>query len=194
MQQIWKSLTITLLKPITIAGNNKTSLMLTMLSHDQHRTLIDAAGDDTTTIYRELVKAGTGLTESELKQLVAPDYNSLLQAVDEAYGNTSDYWFDKLETKQSEAIDRLPLLVPITTAQGQLDALTLQLPTVAALDLMDKQPEDQRDLFIKVHCAGLAEEELNQLAVPDWKALDQKVADFLSQTGNFFSAGTTSNA
>lgn len=186
---IWQNQTVTLMQPLT-RDNDSTAntLSLSMLSYQQHQQILVQHPDDTDAIYRALIKQGFGLTETELTRLVVPDYNALYLTVEEAYGQPSSHWFEKLGHTVDDSINQLTLLTPITTMDGAQTALTLQLPTVAALDLMNKQKDEDQSDFIRIHCTGLSKEELDQLSVPDWRALDAKVADFLSQTGSFFLA------
>lgn len=191
---------ITLLQAIkNVAGNLIEKISLQMINHQQHSEIIDQRNaqdslDDkqtTTAIYRDLIKLGTGLTEAELQQLILPDYNSLLALVDEHYGNSTEHWLGKEALSDVHA---LPLLVPIETSEGAFSCLTLTFPTLANLDMMEKQPQAQQDLFIKTCCTGLGTQALQQLSVPDWKMLDAKVNDFLYQSGDFFLNGQTANS
>ena len=187
--------TITLIRAIKDAkAQSITQLTLNILSHQQHKAIIDLHEDDTETIYRELVKLGTGLSESELKQLVLPDYNTLLDLVDEHYGQTSLYWFEKAKQPMSSEIDKLTLLQPLKCFEGEFNELSLTFPTLDMLDMMKKCATDQQDAFMKMSITGLSTESLQQLCIADWRMLDQRVTDFLSQTGDFFSVKKIENS
>lgn len=184
---VWQDQTIDLFQPLQRDnGEQQDQLKLCMLSYQQHQKLIDQYGDDSERIYRELIKLGFSLSDDEIKRLIVPDFNALYLAVEEAYGQPAHYWFEKLAVDVEDSINQLTLLKPLNTLEGELTELNLQLPTVAALDLMQAQKEDDQSMFIRIHCTGLGRDELEQLSVPDWRALDAKVADFLSQTGSFF--------
>lgn len=207
MKAIWQDIEVNLIQPLLRDTGEKISqLTFCMIDRGQHRAVIEANDDDRETIYRELIKLGAKLTDKEMARLTAPDYNSLLQTADSAYGEGSDYWFEKLvfeplqnpaEEKTMRAgyqnINKMPLLIPIDTAtHGLIDCINLQFPTVGALDMMRQQPEDQQDEFIQMHCTSLGTDELDSLSVPDGKSLAMKVADFLSKTGSFYLEQMTS--
>lgn len=206
MKAIWKDIDVTLLQALQLdAGEKVSELTFKMITRAQHKAVLDEYEGDRDAIYRELVKLGAGLSDGEVARLVTPDYNTLQQCVDEVCGEASDFWFKKLqwtamkpaERKSSEAAyrahSRLPLLVPVdTVTAGMIDAIDLKFPTIGALDKMNQLPEEQQDAFITMHITGLGADELGSLSVPDGKALNLRVSDFLSKTGSFFSAGTTS--
>lgn len=190
---VWKNQTVTLIKPLQRDSGSTAQVLVQMITHAQHAALVDQYGsedDNNRALYRELVKAGTGLTDTDINALVMPDYNSLIQTVDEAYGKDSAHWFKKLGVAFDETYDRLPLLVPLLTTEGERGVIELQFPSVAAVELMHKQQNDDQFLFILSSCTGLGAEELKQLSPPDWKSLSNRVADFLSQTGSFFLPAT----
>lgn len=201
MKAIWQDIEVDLIQPLLRdSGEKEKQLTFTMIDRGQHRAILEANEDNRETIYRELIKLGAKLSDKELSRLTAPDYNSLLQSADSAYGEGNDYWFDKLvfnnpsNSDDSKAlrdkcdnINQMPLLMPIDTATfGMIDTINLQFPTVGAMDMMRKQPEEQQDEFIQMHCTGLGSDELDCLSVPDAKSLAMKVADFLSKTGSFY--------
>lgn len=206
MKTIWKDIGVPLLQSLQRDGGEKhSSLTLKMITRSQHQTVLDEHEGDRDAIYRALVQLGAGLSDTEVARLVTPDYNSLAKLVDDAYGKASDYWFSDLlwsglkpkERKAAEiswrAHNRLPLLVPVDTiTRGMIDAIDLQFPTIGALDKMHQLPEDQQDDFITMHITGLGADELGDLSVPDGKSVNGRVSDFLSKTGSFYSAGTTS--
>jgi hypothetical protein len=100
--------------------------------------------DNNRALYHELVKAGTVLMDTDINALVMPDSNSLIQTVDEAYDKDSAHWFQKLGVAFDEAYDRLPLLIPLLTTGGERDVIELQFPSVAAVELMHKQQNDDQ--------------------------------------------------
>jgi hypothetical protein len=165
-----------------------------MLTHGQHKAIVDAHEGDSNVIYRELIKLGTGLNETALKKLLVPDYNSLLDLAEEHYGNASIYWFEKAKQSITEEVAKLTLLQPLKCLEGEFDALTLTFPTLEMLDMMGKQAQSKQDDFIKESITGLSLESLQQLSVPDWRMLDVRITDFLSQTGDFFLAKMTKNS
>lgn len=206
MEPIWQDQTITLYRPLTRDNGEKHgTLTLSMITRGQHRAILENNREDKWEIYRELIKLGASLSDKELNALTGPDFNSLCEQADLAYGKGSDYWFEKLIWKDLNKKDRtaqkqdyrtpdkLPLLIPIDTEyHGQISALPLTLPTVGNISAMYKMPEDKQDAFITQCVTHLSEEELDNLSVPDGKSLHLRVADFLSKTGDHFSALMTS--
>lgn len=207
MEQIWKDIEVPLLQSLVRDSGEKHSVLtFRMITRAQHQAVIDS-NEGADAIYRELVKLAAGLSESEVQKLVAPDYNSIVALTDDAYGQGSEYWFEKLEWQRLSPSDRkaaesgyglhtrLPLLLPVdTVTEGKIDVITLQFPTVGALDKMHQLPDDQHEDFITMHITGLGADELGNLSVPDGKSLTLRVNDFLSQTGSFFSAKATSKS
>lgn len=172
-------------------------LTANMITHEKHVALIEGFSsekDNNRKLYRELIKAATGFSDAEIKRLKAPDYNSLLEAVEEMFGKDSFHWFEKLGIELADDPCVLPLLVPLRTAGGVIDEIELQYPSMEAVDLMHENATDQQQMFILSSCTGLGPEELNQLSPPDWKSLDKRVHDFLYQTGSFFSPVKTSKS
>ncbi|MBB1489374.1 phage tail assembly protein [Oceanospirillum sediminis] len=206
MEPIWQDLNITLYVPLQRDNGEKhDTLTLKMITRNQHQTLLKEHEGDNWSFYRALIKLGAELSDQELNNLTGPDFNSLCEQADLAYGMGSDYWFEKLiwadlpksEQKKQErkyhTPDSLPLLIPVQTIKhGETDYLPLTLPTVGAINAMYSVPEDQQEAFIIQSVTGLMEDELDNLSVPDGKSLYLRVADFLSKTGDHFSALTTS--
>jgi hypothetical protein len=192
---IYQAATLTLMQPIQLDDQPSISqVTLSMLTHGQHKSIVDAHEGDSTVIYRELIKLGTGLKESVLIKLLVPDYNSLLDLAEEHYGNNSLYWFEKSHQSMSEDVSTLTLLQPLKCLEGEFDALPLTFPTLEVLDMMGKQAESKKDDFIKESITGLSIKSLRELSVPDWRMLDVRITDFLSQTGDFFLAKMTKNS
>lgn len=161
---------------------------LNMLSRDTWREVVARGGDDVDMVYREIIKASSGLSDDDLKRLCMPDYNSLLAKVEDMFGKPSGFWFDVLGVNMGlDDRNVLPLLKPLETLEwGDIDQIELKYPSVASVDLMNKQPAEKQTDFIVSDCTGLGPDELGQLSVPDWRALEARVIDFLSQTGSFF--------
>ncbi|WP_051560184.1 phage tail assembly protein [Marinobacterium jannaschii] len=176
----------------------KSLVLVNMLTHEQHVALIDefaSDADGNRKLYRELIKAAFGLDEVEVKKMAVPDYNSLLEKVEEVFGKDSFYWFEKLGVKVAvDNVGVLPLLVPLKTSGGLVDQIELQYPSVEAVDMMHAHPSEKQQAFILSSCTGLAPEELRQLSPPDWRSLDKRVTDFLYQTGSYFSPATISKS
>jgi len=200
MKSIWQDTVINLVQSLEREDGSATDkLTVKMIDAKTHREIVAAGKEDQDVIYRALVKEGAGLTDKEVKQLAYPDYQSLIEAVELAYGRPASFWFERLaEPDQKDGvadqfaqIDWFPLLLPIETADDVIDRITLKFPTVAAVDVMDKQPEDKQNAFIKMQCTGLSEAELDGISAPDDWELQERVTDFLSQTGSFFSAKKT---
>ena len=199
---IWQDLSVPLIAPLVRDnGEKQNELKLGMITRSQHKAILDDSGDDKWSIYRELIILGAGLSDKELDKLTGPDFNSLCQQADLAYGQGSEYWFDRLvwgglsKAKQKaaqeeyQAVDKLPLLIPLdTVVHGHIDTIPLTLPTVGVMNAMYQLDEDKQETFITQHVSGLSADELGELSVPDGKSLQLKVSDFLSKTGDHFSA------
>jgi hypothetical protein len=153
-----------------------------MITSKEHKQIIEKNAGNSDKIYRALIQLGTNLTETELKQLVMPDYNTLLDLVEEHYGQPSSYWFEKAERVPDDNVSELMLLHP----QGSLKTLKFTFPTLAVMDVMESHDKEDQDAFIKMSCTGLGKEELESLSISDAKMLDIKVNNFLSQTASFF--------
>lgn len=158
-----------------------------MLTCGEWQSICDGVGGDQDAVYQALIEASTGLTAEQLGALLVPDYNSLVARAEDMFGKDSWYWFDRLKLKLKKSATELPLLVPVTTAEGRVDRLELKYPTLKALKFMRAQPNEQRNKYILGVCSGLGADELELLSVPDWRALNDRVTDFLEQTGDFFS-------
>lgn len=177
-----------LLKPINNAqGEQITSVSLRMINASEHRKVVEDHTDDSDLLYRQLIKVGSGLTDDELKQIIMPDYNTLLDLVEEHYGQNSRYWFSKAGVEIADSVEELTLLHPLSA----LKVIKLTFPTLAVIDVMNSYDTTEQDMFIKMSCTGLGVKELDALSVSDSKMLDAKVTDFLSQTASFFSKKMT---
>ncbi len=78
---VWKNQTVTLIKPLHRDGGNTTQVLVQMITHEKHVALVEqyaSEDDNNRALYRELVKAGTGLPDTDINALVMPDYNSLI--------------------------------------------------------------------------------------------------------------------
>lgn len=67
---VWKNQTFTLVKPLQ--RDSGTSAKLMMITHEKHVSLVDQYGsedDNNRALYRELVKAGTGLIDTDINAL-----------------------------------------------------------------------------------------------------------------------------
>jgi hypothetical protein len=185
---VYESPTHILLKPINNAqGEQVKSVLLRMINASEHRQIVVDYTDNSDLLYRQLIKVGTGLTDDELKQIIMPDYNTLLDLVEEHYGQNSRYWFSKAGVETSDSVEEMTLLHPLP----KMKVIKLTFPTLAVIDVMNSYDATEQDMFIKMSCTGLGVEELDALSVPDSKMLDAKVTDFLSQTASFFSGKMT---
>lgn len=149
----------------------------------QQRELTRHHQHDDNQLLWECICLSTGLTSSELKRLVTPDFNSIREQV--------------LELMQSNAATLLDgefdlneptLLLPIQGDDGQeKTGYKLRPPTVATTELMEThQDEWERTLFISASCCGFTHQELTRLSLPDWNQLQERLIDFLQQPADFF--------
>ncbi|RBO82642.1 phage tail assembly protein [Marinomonas aquiplantarum] len=153
------------------------------LTMGQHRTLSEQHKNNDTQLLRACISASTGLSETEIKSLVTPDYTSIQNQVLELMNATAS------QLIEGEFDSAAPtLLIPIQSDSGQQKTqYTLKPPTVATTDLMDTHANEwERTIFISSSCTGFSQSELERLSLSDWNQLQERLIDFLQQPAAYF--------
>lgn len=162
------------------------------------------AGSDEDDQFFELAKLATGLPGKVLDQLKRPDYVSIAQYVHEMSTLPASNFLERAaaeaelegdsraESADSENLDVVPLLLPLTAGGAAVDLLTLQMPALLATKAMKKlKTPKERAEFITAHCTGLMIPDLALLTVPDWTQLQERIDDFLNKPAAFFRNATS---
>ena len=159
------------------------SVPVKLLTMGQHREMSKTHKGKDTDLLRACICSSTGLTLSELKRLVTPDYTSLQEQVLELMHMSAAQLIEGFDSSAEPV-----LLVPFQGDDGQdKTGYTLRPPTVATTDLMDTHKDEwDRTLFISSSCSGFSREELERLSLPDWNLLQERLIDFLEKPADFF--------
>ncbi|MGI2228135.1 phage tail assembly protein [Shewanella frigidimarina] len=160
-----------------------TSVPVKLLTMGQHREMSKAHKGKETDLLRACICASTGLTLSEVKCLVTPDYTSLQEQVLDLMHISAAQLIEGFDTSAEPV-----LLAPFQGDDGQdKTGYTLRPPTVATTDLMDTHKDEwERTLFISSSCSGFSREELERFSLPDWNLLQERLIDFLEKSADFF--------
>ena len=194
-----------LLCPIT--GEDElliSQIQLRPLFYGEQTAALAKAGSDEDDQFFELAKLATGLPGKVLDQLKRPDYVSIAQYVHEMSTLPASHFLEKAaaeaelegdsraEPADSESLDVVPLLLPLTAGGAGVDSLTLQMPALLATKAMKKlKTPKERAEFITAHCTGLMIPDLALLTVPDWTQLQERIDDFLNKPAAFFRSATS---
>ena len=194
-----------LLCPIT--GEDEqliAKIQLRPLFYGDQTAALAKAGSDEDDQFFELAKLATGLPGKVLDQLKRPDYVSIAQYVHEMSTLPASNFLEKAaaeaelegnsraESADSESLDVVPLLLPLTAGGAAVDSLTLQMPALLATKAMKKlKTPKERAEFITAHCTGLMIPDLALLTVPDWTQLQERIDDFLNKPAAFFRNATS---
>lgn len=194
-----------LLCPIT--GEDElliSQIQLRPLFYGEQTAALAKAGSDEDDQFFELAKLATGLPGKVLDQLKRPDYVSIAQYVHEMSTLPASHFLEKAaaeaelegdsraEPADSESLDVVPLLLPLTAGGAGVDSLTLQMPALLATKAMKKlKTPKERAEFITAHCTGLMIPDLALLTVPDWTQLQERIDDFLNKPAAFFRNATS---
>ncbi|EMY6817436.1 phage tail assembly protein [Vibrio parahaemolyticus] len=169
-------------------GQSLATVQVNTVTMGEHRELSKAHKGDDNKLLRACICKSTGLTESELKKLVTPDYNSIqdkvLELMQSAAGTLMDGEFNP---------DEPTLLQSFQGDDGQdKTGYKLRPPTVATTDLMDTYDDEwERTLFISASCSGFSHEELARMSLPDWNQLQERLIDFLQKSADYFRRETS---
>lgn len=194
-----------LLCPITGEDDLLISqIQLRPLFYGEQTAALAKAGSDEDDQFFELAKLATGLPGKVLDQLKRPDYVSIAQYVHEMSTLPASHFLEKAaaeaelegdsraEPADSESLDVVPLLLPLTAGGAGVDSLTLQMPALLATKAMKKlKTPKERAEFITAHCTGLMIPDLALLTVPDWTQLQERIDDFLNKPAAFFRNATS---
>lgn len=160
-----------------------TSVPVKLLTMGQHREMSKIHKGKETEHLRASICASTGLTLSEVKRLITPDYTSLQGQVLELMHISAAQLIEGFDISAEPV-----LLAPFQGDDGQdITGYTLRPPTVATTDLMDTHKDEwERTLFISSSCSGFSREELERFSLPDWNLLQERLIDFLEKSADFF--------
>ncbi len=164
-------------------GQQLNHVQIHTITVGQQRELSRNHQHDDNQLLWECVCLSTGLTPSELKKLVTPDFNSIREHVLELMqSGAATFMADEFNR------DEPTLLIPIQGDDGQEKThYKLRPPTVATTELMEThQDEWERTLFISASCCGFSHQELMRLSLPDWNQLQERLIDFLQQPADYF--------
>ena len=181
-----------------------SQIQLRPLFYGEQTAALAKAGSDEDDQFFELAKLATGLPGKVLDQLKRPDYVSIAQYVHEMSTLPTSHFLEKaaaeaelegdsrVEPADSENLDVVPLLLPLTAGGAGVDSLTLQMPALLATKAMKKlKTPKERAEFITAHCTGLMIPDLALLTVPDWTQLQERIDDFLNKPAAFFRNATS---
>lgn len=176
-----------------VAGHEIQSLKLELISHSAHAAVL-AESSDERVVFGKFAELSCGLTEADVKQLKMPDWNSLRLKLSDIVSKSSSFFFKQMGVPFDP--DSPGLLAPITGDDGRtITELSLQVPSVAAADIMSKfSTATERSEFITMHCAGLSKKELAQLSAPDWNHLQERLQAFLNEPADSFRVETPTSS
>ena len=200
---------IALVFPVTTASGVLSELTISTLSAKQVREIgkkydtdNDPSGFNAMDQEFELATAMTGQPDDIIAQLKKPDYNSLTTQIDRLNNySTEDIQEEDLEAlrEAGKKVDPLKfskdhpvLLVPVTDAiADEITEYQLQPPTVGLTrqSRLEKDPH-KRGMTVASACSGLHQDIIDQLHMPDFNQLMERVSDFLTQQGDFFQTET----
>lgn len=205
---MWKPEPHPLRWPLTLDdGQVLKELPLRPILHGEHHTLLGEldekkaaraeTGDPMEDIeFDELAFIGlatlaTGHPENVIHKLKRPDFNGLAKRVLQMVSLTSHH-FLTTEQQRASTKDNPVLLVPLKASDGMTyDSIEMEVPDLQASRMMRKMKgKRERAEFITAKCTGLIAHDLNQLTVPDWNTLQERVQHFLNETADYFPATT----
>lgn len=190
--------------PLEIAGETRDALPLRPIRHGEHAELLkkdatakakDGKGLGDTALFLALASLATGLEEATLKRLKRPDYNGLQRRVLELVSQDADHFLEALPEGEEDDPDAPRLLEPLIRPDGRtLERIPLEVPDLETTLLMEKIGDRYEAAeFITAKCTGLTVQELAEMTVPDWNALQGRIDAFLNQAGDFFHDGTSTS-
>lgn len=173
-------------------GEALDEIPLRPISVAEHRAALAKAGKDDDAQFEALIELATGLPASVLEQLKQPDYVSLVERIYNYIKFTPSY-FTGVEP---DSPDDFALLVPIRAFVGGvpkiIDRLQIEVPPMKVSKMMRKlkTPNERAD-FVTAHCVGLSVPDVQNLSLPDWSHLQERLNDFLNKPGAFFQSATS---
>lgn len=197
--------------PLTLEDGSEVKILpLRPILHGEHLKALDALdeqkaaraanGDSMEDIeydenaFMSLAMLATGLKECDIQKLKRPDFNGLSKQIVKMVSLTSHH-FMTAEQKAESGKDSPVLLVPLKGSDGMThDRIELEVPDLQASRMMRKMKgKNARAQFITAKCTGLISHDLDQLTVPDWNTLQERVNHFLNQTADFFPQVTSTS-
>lgn len=149
--------------------------------------LLQLCGQDSNLLRFELVKAVFGLSDNELGRLSMPDLNALVNLSFKLCEQSSNYWFTQLQLSIDDSACKLTLLIPIYVCGQRRRVLDVNLPTVDMFEKVRRAGNQEQWTKLVSDCVGLGMDDLGQLRVPDWLALNSKVrAFYMHDSSHFF--------
>jgi hypothetical protein len=198
--------------PITIASGLLNELTISTLPAKQVRAIskehdLDNDPDGYNALDREfdIAVAMTGQPGDVIAQLAKPDYNSLTIQIARLINFSTP---DLLEDDYQASIDsgeKLPkpvfsddapvLLVPVNDAiSGLITEYRITPPTVGLTRQIRKEKDqDKRGMMVSATCTGLHPDVIDQMHMPDFNHLMERVRDFLTQPADFFQTETSTD-
>ncbi|MCH9691008.1 MAG: phage tail assembly protein [Gammaproteobacteria bacterium] len=189
----FKPETMTLRWPIrSDQGKEVTQLILQSICHGDHAAALADKADERQAFAR-CARFSCGLTETEVKRLKMPDWNTLRLKISDLVSQDSEFFLQRAGIAINA--DCPQLMIPIQGDDGRkIDSIALTVPTVETTDLMQKQQNElDRNAFISRSCTGLSSSELNRLSAPDWNYLQKRVGNFLNESADYFRSGTSTS-
>lgn len=161
----------------------------------------DTASEDALMAFEKaLLLCSTGLSESEYLRLCTPDYNGILRQVRAMVNGKSELFLAEQSIEKGLTVlpinpDMPALLVPVEDQfKGAISEIAIQPPTVNLQQEARKTSDTfKQSLIIISTCTGLDFETLQDLHMPDWNTLSERVTDFLSETADFFPISTAND-
>ena len=184
---------VTLMSAITDdKGQPLTAVTVQPITRERHNEVVKSLGDNATEHKTAtfLVKEMCGLSDKELRQLSAPDFNSLTSQIAEYISNDAAYFFKKGNVDIDQ--DKPLLLIPIKGDDGGvITQISLKVPTVITIDVLEEMEaknisHEERNAWLTENCTGLSKAEQGRLCVQDWTQTQNRLSDFLTQTAEYF--------
>lgn len=185
----WTPKPLSLLQPLALdSGDLLDTLTLRPFTVEEHRAAVAKAGKDEDAQFEQLAVQTTGLSQQDIENLSRPDFVSLSAWIYEYISKPADHFRGSV----SPDLDDVELLLPIKSQGAELARVSLKLPAVKAVKVMQahKTPQERTD-FITSHCTGLTPAELLRLSLPDWVQLQVRLNDFLNKPAAFFQKTTS---
>lgn len=191
---MWKPIEVTLCWPVKDDKDQEIKvLVLKPITRGDHKAVLDEVNaEDERKVFEKFASISCGLTADEVKRLSYPDYNSLIRHLSDYVARPASF-FAEQDGKKLNA-DSPELLVPIKGDTGeQITQITLKVPTVQSVDIMNALPDNQeaKTEWLTQDCSGLSKAELSRLSTQDWNQLQGRLNDFLNKTADYFLAETS---
>jgi hypothetical protein len=173
----------TLRWPLTKDSGEKINVVVVdTINIEVYQALIKKHEKDDDSITFSAVDESTDLDESMLNKLRLPDYNTLRNIVHNFLNKGADQFIDDIDPSNPK------LLVPIKGEDGkEIVDYILEVPDVQTSKLMHKYKTPfEKSLFLSANCTGMTPYEVQQLSLPDWNYLQERLIDFLDEQADYF--------